>query len=207
MTNAMENKNPTSKVILTGLIFSTKKERELLEMPTVSELELLNNGINRLYDYIIGYAKSENAADFYSKEQFFKFFYNVATDDEELPPDVIEWAMKYLDGTEYTKESDEEILAVLKVQIEELRRKNAKEEQVRQLAVIKNEEKTAEMRRLIAYNAFNCCSDSSYSDIASLITYAQKHNYSLPNLCIDIFTYGYITGKRAERARRKKNSD
>lgn len=204
----MENTNPTSKAILTGLILSSKQMREWLEMPTVSELELFDSGINRLCNYIIGnISKSENAADFYSKEQLFKFFCNVTTDDEELPPDVIEWTMKYLGGAEYWKESDEETIAVLKVQIEELRRKTTKEEQARQLAVIKNEEKTAEMRRLIAYNAFNCCSYSSYSDITSLITYAQKHGCSLLNFCIDIFTYGYITGKRAERARRKKNSN
>lgn len=205
MTNAMENTNPTSKAILTGLIFGIKKEHELLEMPTVSELELFDSAINQLCNYIIGnISKSENAADFYSKEQLFKFFCNVATDDEELPPDAIEWTMKYLGNAEYWKESDEEIITVLKVQIEELRRKTAKEEQIKQLAVIKNEEKTAEMRRLIAYNAFNCC---SYSHIAPLVTYALNHDYSLRMLCINIFTHGYITGKRAERARRKKNSN
>lgn len=202
MTNAMENKTPTSKAILTSLIFSSKKMRELLEMPTVSELELFDSGINQLYNYTIGYT-----ANFYSKEHLFKLFCNVITDDEELPPNVIEWTMKYLGSVEYLKESDNELLENLKVQIEELRRKNTKEEQERQLAIIKNEEKTAEMRRSIAYNAFNCCSYSSYSNITSLITYAQNHGRSLLNFYIDIFTYGYITGKRAERARRKKNSN
>lgn len=120
----MGNTNPTSRAILTGLIISGKKLHELLEMSTDSELELLNSGINQLYNYIIRYIpKSENAVDFYSKECFFKFFYNVATDDEELPSGVIEWAMKYLGSEEYWKETDSELLENLKVQIEELRRK------------------------------------------------------------------------------------
>lgn len=196
----MGNTTPTSRAILTGLIISSKKLHELLESPTDSELELLNGSINCLYDYI----KSKNAVDFYSKECFFKFFYNVATDDEELPSDLIEWAMKYLGSEEYWKETDSELLENLKVQIEELRRKNAEDKMRRQLAVIKNEEETAEIRGVIAYNAFNCC---SYSDIAPLVTYAINHDYSLRMLCINIFTYGYITGKRTERARRKKKSN
>ena len=103
----------------------------------------------------------------------------------------------------YPTEPDSEFLSAVKAQINESR----KAEQKIQLAIIKNEEKTAEMRRLIAYNTFNCCSYSSYSDITSLITYTQNHGCSLLNFCIDIFTYGYITGKRAERARRKKNGN
>lgn len=168
-----------------------------------NELELFNSGIHSFYKYIIAWSnKYGNGDSFYSREDFAEKFYSAVLDNEELPPDICAWAKRYYKNSTH-KEVTAEFITALKSKIKSSKALREFQEKIKKMSVIRNEEETSEIRKILAHS----CIPGVYDNVAPLIEYAKNNNHGLVWLSIDMFTYGYIMGKRAERAKRKNRKE
>ena len=61
----------------------------------------------------------------------------------------------------------------------------------------------SEIMRLIGMQAMSACSESAVKGIGEILKAYSKDAQKEINIAIDIFLYGYIEGKRAERQKKK----
>ncbi len=153
-----------------------------------------NDSIRSLYQYIDYNTNSEIP---YSFDIFKNLFYDAVCYDEELPEDVQGKFIIYINRTkEVEKNFVYSILDEIKTCIMKLKLDRAIED----FWIKDNDRKTKKVRELVFGYSHKC---NSYALIRPLITWAKNHNRLNDEFIYKIFEYGYITGKRAERTKRK----
>lgn len=158
--------------------------------------EMFKENIVGFYEY------TGNNTDFkvlYSFNEFTNLFYDAVCYDEELPKYVQEKFMIYFKCSEKTEFDKEYINSVL-YEIRACIVQSKLDEAVKDFWIKDNERKTKKIRELIFRPHFEC---NSVDLVRPLITWAENHNKMTYEFIYKIFEYGYITGKRAERARKK----
>lgn len=187
----------TTSDILNALIGGTKMMLEIIgSQKSRDDLDILNNGITGLYDYIVGNSQD---ASFYSRTDFAELFYSAIADGEDIPNDVCIRAERYFKNFKCDADYSQS-LNNIKDRIIKLRAAKA----IHDMFVAQNEEETAEVHSLI----FNFCHLPGSVGIVSPLYQWAVRNARLDCLFLSaIFEYGYIMGKRAERAKKKKHSN
>ncbi|MDE6671709.1 MAG: hypothetical protein K2K16_05880 [Ruminococcus sp.] len=163
---------------------------------TYTPFEKFKNGISEFYRY------TGNDTDFkscYSFETFANFFYDAVCYDEELPEYIQEKFIIYFKRPEKTEIDKEYINSVLH-EIRAYIVKSKLDEAVKDFWINDNDRKTKKVRELIFRPHPEC---NSATLVSPVITWAENHNRMTYEFIYKIFEYGYITGKRDERARKK----
>ena len=158
--------------------------------------KVFNKNIINLYNY------TGNNTDFkshYSFNDFTNLFYDVVRYDEELPEYVQEKFTIYFNRS-HNVEIDKEYIYYALNEIRACIVQLKLDEAVKDFWIKDNERKTKKIRELV-FNHSHCC--KAVPAVCPLITWAENHNQLNHEFIYKIFEYGYIMGKRAERARKK----
>ncbi len=135
----------------------------------------------------------------YSWSEFKNFFYDAVYYDEELPEYVQEKFMIYFKGRENV-DVDKGLVHCTLNEIKACIMQEKLDRAAKGFWIKDNERKTKKIRELIFRPHPEC---NSVDLVHPLITWAENHNRLTYEFIYKIFEYGYITGKRAERARKK----
>jgi len=157
-----------------------------------------NSSIIGLYNY------TGNNTDFklqYPFDKFANLFYDAVCYDEELPEYVQEKFIFYFKRPENVKIDKDYIYSTL-YKIRTCIMQKKLDNAVKDFWIKENERRTKKIRDLVFNHHHEC---NSAVLVRPLITWAENHNQLNHQFIYKIFEYGYITGKRAERAKKKCN--
>ncbi len=157
---------------------------------------VFNENIASLYSY------RGNNTDFkslYSFNEFTNLFYDAVRYDEELPEYVQEKFTIYFNRP-HNVEIDKEYIYYALNEIRACIVQLKLDEAVKDFWIKDNERKTKKVRELLLHDRHEC---NSALLVRPLITWAENHNWLNHKFIYKIFEYGYIMGKRTERARKK----
>lgn len=188
----------TTREVLASMIASEKALQAAFERVGVSSskepFDMFNSALDSFYGYIISHIKSSGRiCNVYSKECFRDIFYCAVISDREIPQDICEWADGYYKGFK-SAEIDLDFLSELETSI----CKRCMAEAIRDHIVRGYDEETAEIRALLD----RACIPEAADYVSPLYNWARAHDSINYRFILNIFKYGYIQGKRTERARR-----
>lgn len=175
------------------MIESGKFWTEMLEID-YNPFERFYYTIQSLYDYSAGHQKPCKYS--YTFDTFKEIIFNAVADDEELPDDIRSQAEIYYKGR-ITEKIGINAFKVIKERILKLKA----DEQTFKLFLEQNDRETEETRNLL-FNNRHC--DKTYYYVRPLIQWATYHKKLDELFIFKMFEYGYITGKRDERAKKKE---
>lgn len=157
--------------------------------------EAFNDNILRFYHYT---GNNTNFQSHYSFEEFVNLFYDAVCYDEELPKYVQEKFIIYFNCRKNADVDNELVYSALN-EIRDCIVQSKLDETVKDFWIKDNERKTKKIRELIFRPHLEC---NSVALVYPLIEWAENHNRITYEFIYKIFEYGYITGKRTERARK-----
>lgn len=158
--------------------------------------EIFKRSISDFYTYT---GNDTNFKAQYSFSEFANLFYDAVCYDEKLPEDVQEKFISYIKS--YINENvDKELIRSALNEIRACIMQERLDNAVKDFWVKDNERKTKKVRELL-FNYSHCC--KVVPAVRPLITWAENHNRMTYEFIYKIFEYGYITGKRDERAKKK----
>lgn len=193
----------SSEEALATVIESTKtyqKEYNLTLMNAFEETLLKN------YQYAKAWSeKARTDKKYYTWERYKDFFYGfIVGKYPYLPEAVVCYLTSYYSGSKYSKALDLQVLKTIKEQLEVLAVYELKEKQ--ELEQI--EQETTEMRRILSYQdimpAFDYIEPFLRLEEAGMLGKPETRGKTA--LLIEMFNYGFILGKRTERARKHSKS-
>lgn len=158
--------------------------------------KVFNENILGFYHYT---GNNTNFQSCYSFDEFVSLFYDAVCYDEELPEYVQEKFIIYFNRRE-NADVDKELVYSALDEIRACIVQSKLDEAVKDFWIKDNERKTKKIRELLFCHRHEC---NSATLVRPLITWAENHNRMTYEFIYKIFEYGYITGKRAERARKK----
>lgn len=159
-------------------------------------LERLNDEILHFYNYT---GNDTDFASCYSFEVFKNLFYDAVCYDEGLPEDVQKKILSYFDVLTKVK-VDEQMVNSALVEIQNCILQKKLDNAIKEFWIEDNDRKTKKVRNIIFNHKHEC---NSIALIRPLITWAENHNALNIKFIYKMFEYGYIVGKREERAKRK----
>ena len=136
----------------------------------------------------------------YSFHDFKNMFYNAICYDEELP-EYVQERISVLFGDLMNEKLDVDFYNTAVTEIKAAVTNVMLNETIQGFWRKKNEMETEKIRKLVFNNCHKC---NSFALVQPLITWAENHNRLDCNFIFKMFEYGYITGKRDERAKRKE---
>lgn len=191
---------PTIKTILSAILVGEQEFDYLMRKyrNPRTPVEMFNDSIMEHYRC------KYDGTDFekrYSAEEFRNMFYNAVLYGEDLPEYVQERVLAMSEG-DLGKKVDTDFynnaVSEIKAEITNF----MLQENVKDFYRKKNEIETLSVRQLVFAHQHNF---NAYSAVRPLITWAENNNRLNYDFIYRMFEYGYIMGKRAERAKKKKH--
>lgn len=201
-----ENKNIlfTSEEALASIIEASKMYRKKYNLLF---LEAFDQTLKGCYNYTKGWYEERhpNKKYFYTWKQYTNIFYNMILGDiSRLPESVIQELTNYYRDSDYDKNIDTMAFELLKDSIKILLESKQKEMK----EIDKLERETAEIRRILKHQDYL----NAYKHIMPFLKLEEagkprnKETRGKRMLLTEMFNYGFILGKRAERARKHKQT-
>lgn len=175
----------TTKTVIASMINGGKLMSKILKYE-YRPFESFETEISSLYSY----SKLPH-----SFATFKEIFFNAVSDDKEIPNDIILSVEKYFKGI--SEEMDINAFMAIKARVIQLQ--GAKK--IRDCFIALNEKETEEVRNLL-FDNWHCPKTFYY--VNPLIYWANRHHKIDRTFIYKMFEYGYIVGKREERAKRKE---
>lgn len=159
--------------------------------------------LNNSYKYAKGWYEKNSPGKYYTWNQYRVFFYNfIIGRCPELPEAMLCFLTSYFRGYDYNKVSNTETLEFLKKYvISTLDAEHEEEREIRRL-----EHETRKIRRILRYQDFFTAYEFvlpflKLEEAGKLENHKTKER---TRFITEMFNYGFILGKRAERARKNK---
>ena len=159
--------------------------------------------LNNSYKYAKGWYEKNSPGKYYTWNQYRAFFYNfIIGRCPELPEAMLCFLTSYFRGYDYNKVSNTETLEFLKKYvISTLDAEHEEEREIRRL-----EHETRKIRRILRYQDFFTAYEFvlpflKLEEAGKLENHKTKER---TRFITEMFNYGFILGKRAERARKNK---
>ena len=195
--NDYNNEHLSSFDLLTAAIEAAKEHSKIYGLTLT---EAFNQKLHSSYNYSKGWHEDHYEGKFYAIEQYKAFFYNfIIGNSPELPEPVLYWATSYFRGYNY-KEPDTTALTIIKEYTEALLISEQEEQQeIEQL-----EQETKEIRRILRHQDFLIAFEfvSPFIKLEEAGKLGSHEVRGKTALLTEMFNYGFILGKQAERARK-----
>ncbi len=187
--------------ILTTMIESEKRTEQLLYKGNCpyTALKSYQEAVYSVFYYSKArYEELMGVGSFYERNEYLHLFYDLALDLKGLPETVKKCASLYYHGTPHDTEIDAIFYARLCKEIkDEIERERAEQAEIERI-----KEETKELQRILG-EQFPL---QDLEKIKPLLKLAEHENRAGSYLFMaQLFNYGFIEGKRAERAKRKKS--
>lgn len=184
----------SSEKALATVIESTKKHQKKYDLTLIKAFDqtLLKN-----YKYAQAWADKK----YYTWEQYKDFFYGfIVGKYPYLPEAVVCYLTSFYSGSKYSKALDLQVLKTIKEQLEILAECELKKKQ--ELEYIKQE--TEKIRLILSYQDLTPAFDyiEPFLKLEEAGVLGKTETRGKTALLIEMFNYGFILGKRTERARK-----